>query len=74
MRHCADEADPATPGFEAEAALAGLVEVPGVVDGSSISLLTDPAAAGRVDEGRNHATAKRSSTRMSVTTTTAASR
>jgi hypothetical protein len=29
-----------------------------VVDGSSISLLTDPAAAGRVDEGRNHATAR----------------
>ena len=58
MRHCADEADLAAPGFEAEAALAGFVEVPGLVNGSSISLLTDPAAAGRVDKGHNHATAR----------------
>jgi hypothetical protein len=29
-----------------------------VVDGNIISLLTDPAAAGGVDEDRNHATAR----------------
>lgn len=49
-RHCADEADLATPGSEAEAALAGLVEVPGVVAGSSISSPAYPAAAGRVGD------------------------
>jgi hypothetical protein len=49
-RHCADEADLATPGSEAEAALADLVEVPGVVAGSSISSPAYPAAVGRVGD------------------------
>jgi hypothetical protein len=46
-----EQGRPCRPGYNAEASLAGLVEIPRVVAGSSISSPADPAAACQVDVG-----------------------